>query len=88
MRHFYEGLPSGQGIPFEAWLGPLFWWLSLIFAIYFICFCMVVIFRRQWAENERLVFPLMEMPRLLMDDDGQSILRSKLFGLAVPFLSV
>ena len=39
MRHFYEGLPSGQSIPFEAWVGPLFWWLSLIFSIYFICFC-------------------------------------------------
>ena len=86
MRHFYEGLPSGQGIPFEAWVGPLFWWLSLIFAIYFICFCMVVIFRKQWAENERLVFPLMEMPRLLIDDQGQTILRSKLFwaGCALP----
>ncbi len=86
MRHFYEGLPSGRDIPFEAWAGPLFWWLSLIFAVYFICFCMVVLFRRQWIENERLVFPLMEMPRLLVDGDGESLVRSKLFwfGCAIP----
>ena len=23
MRWFYEGAPSGEGIPFDAWLGPL-----------------------------------------------------------------
>jgi len=86
MRWFYEGLPSGQGIPFGAWIGPLFWWLSLILTVYFACFCLVVIFRRQWVENERLVFPLMEMPRLLIEDGGRSLLRSKGFwiGCSIP----
>ena len=67
-------------------LGPLFWLLSLILTVYFACFCLVVIFRRQWVEHERLVFPLMEMPRLLIDDDGRAIVRSKGFwiGAAIP----
>lgn len=43
MRYFYEGLPRGMAMPLEAWLGPLAWWLSLIFAIYFLCFCKVII---------------------------------------------
>ena len=86
MRWFYEGLPKGQSIPFEAWLGPLFWLLSLILTVYFVCFCLVVIFRRQWVEHERLVFPLMEMPRLLIDDGGRPILRTTGFwvGVAIP----
>lgn len=86
MRWFYEGLPKGQAIPFDAWIGPLFWMLSLILTVYFVCFCLVVIFRRQWVEHERLVFPLMEMPRLLIDDEGRPILRSKgfWFGVAIP----
>ena len=86
MRWFYEGLPKGQSVPFEAWGGPLFWLLSLIFTVYFVCFCLVVIFRRQWVDHERLVFPLMEMPRLLIDDGGQPILRTKGFwvGVAIP----
>ena len=86
MRWFYEGLPKGQSIPFEAWGGPLFWLLSLIFTVYFVCFCLVVIFRRQWVDHERLVFPLMEMPRLLIDDGRQPILRTKGFwvGVAIP----
>ena len=86
MRHFYEGLPAGQDLPFDAWLGPLAWWLSMILTVYFVCFCMVVIFRRQWVEHERLTFPLMEMPRLLIDEDGRPLFRSRLFwiGCALP----
>ncbi len=86
MRWFYEGLPKGQAIPFDVWIGPLFWMLSLILTVYFVCFCLVVVFRRQWAVHERLVFPLMEMPRLLIDDGGRPILRSKgfWFGVAIP----
>ena len=86
MRWFYEGLPQGQAIPFSAWIGPLFWMLSLILTVYFVCFCLVVIFRRQWVEHERLVFPLMEMPRLLIDDEGRSILHTGIFwiGVAIP----
>ncbi len=86
MRWFYEGLPSGQAIPFGAWAEPLGWMLSLILTVYFVCFCVVVIFRRQWVENERLPFPLMEMPRLLIDDGGRPLLRSKAFwiGCSIP----
>ena len=77
---------QGPALPFEVWIGPLFWLLSLILTAYFACFCLVVIFRRQWVEHERLVFPLMEMPRLLIDDDGRAIVRSKGFwiGAAIP----
>ena len=86
MRWFFEGLPSGQGLPLEIWLGPLFWWLSLILAIYFVCFCLVVIMRRQWVEHERLIFPLTEMPRLLIAEGGTALLRSWIFwmGCSVP----
>ena len=86
MRWFYEGMPSGQNMPIEAWSGPLFWWLSLILTIYFICFCLVVILRRQWVDHERLVFPLTEMPRMLIEDGGAGALRSKAFwiGCAIP----
>ena len=90
MRWFYEGMPSGENIPFAAWTGPLFWWLSLIFVVYFVCFCLVVILRRQWVEHERLVFPITEVPRLLTEESETSslapILRSRIFwiGCAIP----
>ena len=72
VRWFWEGLPAGQGIPFDVWIPPLFWWLTLILTVYFICFCIVVILRRQWQEEERLVYPLMELPRLLLEEESES----------------
>lgn len=92
MRWFHEGLPSGQPLPWGAWLMPLGWWLSLILAVYLVCFCLVVLLRRQWIERERLVFPLIEMPRLLIEENGRPLLRDRLFwfggGLALFLLSV
>jgi len=86
MRWFYEGMPSGQNMPLGAWLGPLGWWLSLILTVYFVCFCLVVILRRQWIVHERLIFPLTEMPRVLIEDRGAAAFRTKAFwiGAAIP----
>ncbi len=86
MRWFFEGLPSGYGLPLDVWIGPLCWWLSLILAIYFLCFCLVVILRRQWVDHERLIFPLTEMPRLLIADGGTALLHARMFwiGCSVP----
>jgi hypothetical protein len=92
MQWFFEGLPPGKTIPYEVWLRPLFWWLTLIGALFFACFCIVTLLRRQWVEAERLVFPLNEMPRALLDDEGTlpAVMRTRLFwvGLAIPVLIV
>ena len=90
---FYEGLPAWATIPWGAWLVPLFWWLALIGTFYFMCFCLAVIFRRQWTEHERLTFPLMEVPREMVRESASprrlpAFMRNKLFwiGFAVPAL--
>ena len=61
---------------------PLFWWLSFIFTLFFVCFCIMVILRKQWVERERLSYPLMAVPQILVTDADRglpAILRSKLF---------
>ena len=74
MRWFYEGLPSGQDFPFQVWMEPLFWWTSLVLTVYFVSFCLVVIFRKQWIDYERLTFPMTELPRLMVEErDGGTI---------------
>ena len=87
MRWFWEGLPTGYQLPLKVWLGPLCWWLSLFLAIYFVCMCLVVLLRRQWVDHERLIFPLTELPRLLLENGGSGILRSRGFwiGCLLPF---
>ena len=91
MRFFYEGLPLGvERVPWGAWAGPLAWWLSLVLALYFVCFCLVVVLRKQWVEHERLAFPLVEVPLLLTEQSPGSVLppvlRAPAFwvGCAVP----
>ena len=100
MTWFFEGLPIGEPTPWitllDAWTMPMFWWLSFIWTLYFVCFCMVVILRKQWVERERLAYPLMEIPLALVTDSDDpssrvpAILRNKVFwiGAAIPLFIV
>lgn len=60
MTWFYDGLPQGAPIPWEAWTMPLFWWFTFVCAVALACLCASVIIHRQWSENEKIVFPAME----------------------------
>ena len=62
IKHFYEGLPAGQTVPWGVWLGPLAVWCSLLLALYFAMVCVAVILRRQWVEHEKLIYPLAQLP--------------------------
>ena len=61
VTHFYDGLPPGQPIPWGAWAVPVFWWMTFVAAAACVALCLMVILRKQWVENERLEFPLMEV---------------------------
>jgi hypothetical protein len=58
MTWFFEGLPAGQRIPYQAWVGPIAWWMLLLIALGAVFFAITVILRRQWVQNERLLYPL------------------------------
>lgn len=91
LRWFYNGKPANEPIPWDAWVVPLFWWISLVMAIFFLCHCLVAALRRQWVEHERLPFPLMELPQqLIATPEGTrwpAFIRQRSFwiGFAVPF---
>ena len=40
---FYRGLAPGESLPWEIWVGPLFWWFCLLAAIMLACFCLSII---------------------------------------------
>ena len=69
VRLFYEGLPQGRAIPWEAWATPLLTWTSFILVFYAVLFCIGVLLRGQWVENERLVFPLTKLPLAMVEDE-------------------
>ena len=68
LRWFFEGLPTGSSIPWLAWGTPVFWWVTVIAAFYGCCLFLMVMLRRQWVENERIDYPLMEMPLAILED--------------------
>ncbi len=71
VKGFYEGGPLGRGIPWGMWLPPLLYWLSFIIAVYLAMICITVILRRQWVERERLVYPLVQLPIAMIQDDDE-----------------
>ncbi|MDP6775990.1 MAG: hypothetical protein QGI83_04425 [Candidatus Latescibacteria bacterium] len=94
MGWFWQGMPRGAGIPWDVWFVPLAWWFLFIGAVFLVSACIVVVMRRQWSDNERLLFPLAAVPiEMVQEDRGRrlpAITREKLFwpgfgiALAVP----
>lgn len=67
----------------KAWAIPILTWSGLIFTLYFSMLCIGSILRKQWMENERLSYPIAQLP-LTMVTDG-NFFRSRLMwiGFAV-----
>lgn len=90
MQWLFEGLPSrDMPIPWGVWFVPLFGWMTFIAAIVVGCICLAVILRKQWAEHERLAYPILHPAGDLAEaEDRVPLLKNKffLFGAAIPFL--
>jgi len=72
VRYFFEKLPRGAAIPWRAWVQPLFFWGLLLCPLYFVMIALTVILRKQWSENEKLVYPLTTLPMEMVHDDSKS----------------
>lgn len=83
----YEGLPRGVGIPWNAWAKPLSNWFLFIIVFYFMSICLMVMFRKQWVERERLTYPLTELPAAMVNEKTP-LYRSRLMwlGFMIPFI--
>jgi hypothetical protein len=72
-KFFYEGLPQGMAIPWEAWVRPLCAWAVFVLALYLVMICVAVLIRRQWMDHERLLYPLVQVPMALIQQDERAI---------------
>ena len=66
---FYERLDPNDPIPFGSWVTPLLVWGILILLIFFGFLCLASILRRQWVDNEKLTFPLVQLPLEFVRDE-------------------
>ena len=91
IKGFYEGTSGPLRIPWNIWSGPLLRWLAFYASLYLILICATVILRRQWTEHERLVYPLVQVPMAMLQDDAKGHLVKPFFknsimwcGFAIP----
>ena len=60
-RGFYEGMAGGE-ILWDPWIVPLLIWMLYALSLYGAMICLNVILRHQWIQNERMAFPLVQLP--------------------------
>jgi hypothetical protein len=60
----------------RAWAVPMLTWSSFIFVLYFSLLCISSILRKQWMDNERLTYPIIQLPVNMTTD--RNFFRSKL----------
>jgi hypothetical protein len=91
IRTFYESSRTGA-VPWRVWLGPLATWTAFLIVILGGIFCMLELFRRRWAEQEHLRFPLLYLPLELAKSGGAAARRAFLgnplmwLGFAIGFM--
>lgn len=92
VKEFYEGTSGPVRIPWQIWLFPLLRWLLFYAAFYLTLLAAMTILRRQWVENERLVYPIAQVPLAMIQDDEKSRLVKPFFkngvmwcGFLIPF---
>jgi len=71
----------------RLWLKPVLWWTSFIFFLLFVMLCINAIVRKQWTEQEKLSYPVIQLPLEMTAGGGLSgLMRNRLmwigFGIA------
>jgi len=80
---FFSGRSTGYTWPvLRAWAGPALWWATFVGALMWVCLCLNAIVRRRWEDEQKLPYPLVQLP-VQLAEERFGLLRSKLFWLAV-----
>ncbi|MGD2173819.1 MAG: hypothetical protein PVJ27_00305 [Candidatus Brocadiaceae bacterium] len=86
---FWEGLPTGEPIPWSPWVGPLLRWGVFLMAFFACMIAIMVIMRKQWVDYEHLSFPIAQVPAELCAvaerGRGNHIFHSTAFWLGLGF---
>lgn len=68
---FFESSRAGA-VPWTVWARPLGTWTAFLVVILAGIFCLLELFRRRWAEQEHLRFPLLYLPLELSVGSAQA----------------
>ena len=85
VHDFYEGEVNffTEGYV-QYWIVPILSWSAVVFLLMLIFLCLTSLLRKQWIENEKLAYPIIQIP--LEITTGRSIFNNRLlwigFGIA------
>ncbi len=66
---FFDALRPGERIPWNLWVTPLCAWALFVCLMFTAFLCLAVLLRRQWVDNEKLAFPLVQLPLEMIRGD-------------------
>ncbi len=68
---YYEGDRSFLTLHhIRAWTTPMLWWGAFIVVLLFVMACINTLVRKAWTEDEKLSYPMIQLPLALTDEDG------------------
>jgi hypothetical protein len=73
IKYFFEGLPEGQPIPWASWVALLISWTTFGMLLYAQYYFVAVLLRRRWVDEERLTFPLAQVPLTILEGERPSV---------------
>jgi hypothetical protein len=78
LTDFYSGkvsIYSPQGLQdLRSWIGPLAAWGVFFVTLTCLYLCLTILVRRAWIENEKLSFPLVQLPMAITADDAGTVI--------------
>jgi hypothetical protein len=66
---FWEGMPEGAHMPWAPWWRMMSHWFIFFAAMWTMMVCLAALVRKQWADRERLSFPLVQFPFEVLRED-------------------
>ena len=55
----------------RQWLQPIFWWTIFLTILIWVMLCLDVFLRRQWIQQERLTYPIVQLPLAMTYADNR-----------------
>ena len=89
LQGFYEGEATFYTKHnFSIWLKPLAFWGLFFLIMMFMMLCINTIVRKRWAEQEKLAYPIIQLPLRLSEDGGISLLKNRMMwvGFSIAFV--
>ena len=87
LQDFYKGESTFYTLyHFYTWVKPLAFWGLFFLVLMFMMFCINTIIRKRWAEEEKLAYPVIQLPLGLSENSGVRLLKNRMmwigFGIA------